>query len=55
MKIFENTRGIDFPFYNGIPELSKLDWMVLAIGPILNIADNIWNNKLYSRNRIYFN
>ena len=38
MKIFENTRGIDFPFYNGVPELSKLDWIVLAIGPILTLA-----------------
>lgn len=37
MKIFDNTNGIDFPFYNGIPELSKLDWMVLAIGPILTL------------------
>ena len=38
MKIFENTSGIDFPFYNGVPELSKLDWIVLAIGPILTLA-----------------
>lgn len=37
MKIFENTSGIDFPFYNGIPKLSKLDWIILAIGPILTL------------------
>lgn len=37
MKVFENTSEIDFPFYNGIPELSKFDWMVLAIGPILTL------------------
>lgn len=37
MKIFENTCGIDFPFYNGIPKLSKFDWIILAIGPILTL------------------
>lgn len=37
MKIFENTSGIDFPFYNGIPELSKLDWIIFLLGPVLTI------------------
>lgn len=27
--------GIDFPFYNGIPELSIVEWVVLAVGPVL--------------------
>ena len=27
--------GIDFPFYNGIPNLSMVDWVVLALAPFL--------------------
>lgn len=27
--------GVDFPFYNGIPQLAKKDWAILALGPIL--------------------
>lgn len=28
-------KGIDFPFYNGIPKLSIVDWVILALAPIL--------------------
>lgn len=27
--------GIDFPFYNGIPKLSKIDWFILLAAVIL--------------------
>ena len=33
MRLFDSE--IDFPFYNGIPQLSKLDWIIFAVGPIL--------------------
>ena len=27
--------NMDFPFYNGIPQLSKIDWIVFALAPFL--------------------
>lgn len=27
--------GIDFPFYNDIPKLSKVEWVILALAPFL--------------------
>ena len=30
--------GDDFPFYNGVPKLSKLDWIILIMAEILFVA-----------------
>ena len=27
--------GVDFPFYNGIPKLSMVEWVILALAPFL--------------------
>lgn len=27
--------GIDFPFYNDIPKLSRVEWVILVLAPIL--------------------
>ena len=33
----KNDGGLDFPFYNGLPKLSKFDWFVFSLGPVLTL------------------
>ena len=33
----KNDGALDFPFYNGIPKLSKFDWFVFILGPVLTV------------------
>lgn len=38
--------NMDIPFYNGIPKLSKLDWLILIIAEILFITPIILPNSM---------
>lgn len=38
--------NMDIPFYNGIPKLSKLDWIILIIAEILFVTPIIFPNDL---------
>ena len=42
---FEND-GFDVPFYNGIPKLSKLEWIILMIAEFLFVAPVIFPIRL---------
>ena len=30
--------GIDFPFYNDVPKLSRIEWLMLLVAVILMVA-----------------
>ena len=38
--------GVDFPFYNGIPKLSMVDWVVLALAPFLVGLITLYGDKV---------
>lgn len=38
-------REFDFPFYNGIPSLSKVDWFIFLLAPILMIVFSSTNTR----------
>jgi len=50
---FEDERE-DFPFYNGIPKLTNLEWIILAFAPILVALITIYNFFPYGTRQICY-